>query len=125
MTDRATETFKSLVSISTEALKSLLLLNGGAIVALLAYLGQSGEARASAHFMRSPLAFFTVGLLLAALAFCTAYLTQLALYNEDGLGPDFKGIRHHVWLRLTLAFGIGSLAAFAIGAFATIRVLGA
>jgi hypothetical protein len=33
------ETFKSLITISVEALKTLALVNGGAAVALLAYLG--------------------------------------------------------------------------------------
>lgn len=39
--DHALETYKSLISFGTEALKALQLLNGGAIVALLAYLGQA------------------------------------------------------------------------------------
>ena len=38
--DHAIETHKSMISISIEAIKHLALLNGGAIVALLGFLGQ-------------------------------------------------------------------------------------
>jgi hypothetical protein len=55
-TDHALETFKSLISISVELLRSLLLLNGGAIVALLAYIGQAsnGAVVALGAVFRSP-----------------------------------------------------------------------
>jgi hypothetical protein len=39
--EHALETFKSLITVSVEGLKTLLLINGGAIVALLAFIGQS------------------------------------------------------------------------------------
>jgi len=39
----ALETYKSMLSISVEGLKALLLINGGAVVAMLAYLGQSSQ----------------------------------------------------------------------------------
>jgi len=38
--EHALETYKSLIGFGTEGLKAMQLLNGGAIVALLAYLGQ-------------------------------------------------------------------------------------
>ena len=41
--EHAIETYKSLISISTEALKAFQWLNGGAVVALLAYIGQRPE----------------------------------------------------------------------------------
>ena len=44
-----TETFKGLVTLSIEALKALLLINGGAAVAILAYLGNLGSRTSIAH----------------------------------------------------------------------------
>ena len=43
MSEHTSETYRSLISISMEGLKTLLLINGGAVVALLAYLGQSPQ----------------------------------------------------------------------------------
>ena len=42
-TSHTDETYKSVISISQESFKAPLLLNGGAVVALLAYLGQSPD----------------------------------------------------------------------------------
>jgi hypothetical protein len=39
----AIETFKSLPSIAIEMLKSIMLVNGGAAVAMLAFLGQAPQ----------------------------------------------------------------------------------
>lgn len=38
--EHALETYKSLITVSMEGLKTLLLINGGAVVAMLAFLGQ-------------------------------------------------------------------------------------
>lgn len=51
------ETFKGLIALSIEALKALLLINGGAAVAILAYLGSLASPqpeRASAQPEISP-----------------------------------------------------------------------
>jgi len=46
----AAETYKSLITISVEVFKALVLLNGGAVVALLAYLGQAAnKSQVAAH----------------------------------------------------------------------------
>jgi len=113
-----------MVSLSTEALKAVLLLNGGAVVALLAYLGQASSRAELARRAACPLTWFVVGLVLAALAFGSAYLTQLALFNESGLGDKFKGVKHRVWLNAALVLALSSLACFAGGAYTSIRVLG-
>jgi hypothetical protein len=41
--EHALETYRSLIAISLAGLKTLMLINGGAVVALLAYLGQSPQ----------------------------------------------------------------------------------
>jgi hypothetical protein len=79
------ETYKSLITISVEAPKLVALLNGGAAVALLAYLGnfasRSGAKRPPN--MTWALICFAIGLILTVLAFISSYFTQLRLFNED------------------------------------------
>jgi len=120
--DHALETYKSLISISVELLKSLLLLNGGAIVALLAYLGQATNGPAVAKHATCSLTWFIAGLVLSALAFIGSYLTQLSLYNE-GVHPDkYKG-SHMPWLWSTFGISFLSLVAFAVGAYSGVVAL--
>ena len=105
------ETFKSLIQISVEGLKLLALLNGGAVVALLAYLGNLAGKPVSAPDIRIAMGCFLAGLVLCGLAFAASYLTQLGLYNES-LGAIPYG-RHGRWLWLAMALGLLSLSAFA------------
>jgi hypothetical protein len=79
------ETYKSLITISVEALKLLALVNGGAAVAILAYLGNLASRVTVRRVpnMTGALLFFAGGLLLTILAFIASYLTQLRLFNED------------------------------------------
>ncbi|HEX9916238.1 MAG TPA: hypothetical protein VGB16_00745 [candidate division Zixibacteria bacterium] len=116
--EHAIETYKSLISISTEALKAFQWLNGGAVVALLAYIGQRPELAIPA---RCALTLFVVGLIAASAAFVTSYLTQLALYNEDIREEKYQGTSHVIWLWATLFIAIVSLACFSLGAFAGVR----
>jgi hypothetical protein len=115
--EHASETFRSLVAISIEGLRTLVLLNGGAIVALIAYLGQI-ESRASvATGVGSSLGWFVAGLVAGVVGFFGAYLTQLSLYNESVLGSNQ---RHHWALWGTFAVCGFSVVAFVLGAFAII-----
>jgi hypothetical protein len=123
LNDQQAETFRALVPLSTEALKAVVLLNGGAIVALLAYLGQSSARVDLARRVGCPLTWFVAGIVLATLAFGSAYLTQLALFNKSVEGDKFKGIGHRVWLKGSFALALLGLICFACGAFASIRVL--
>ena len=118
--EHAPETYKSLISISTEALKAFQWLNGGAVVAMLTYVGHHSELATAAEY---PLAWFVGGLVAASAAFITSYLTQLALYNEDIQGKDFQGPRHGYLLWTTLIVAALSLVSFGIGAFSAIHVL--
>src|SRR5574341_572110 len=104
--EHAIETFKSLIQISVEGLKLLALLNGGAAVALLAYLGNVAGKGLSPADMRLPMACYLVGLLLCGLAFAASYLTQLRLYNESMGQSGTSVISHHtfwLWSGMTLA----------------------
>src|SRR2546430_2679639 len=114
--EHAIETYKSLISISTEAFKALQLLNGGAVVALLAYLGQMAPTHPELlNHAKGPLAFFVAGLVSGTLVYITSYLTQLSLHNENMGNKDYRGGKHDLWLWVSFALGIGSVALFSLG----------
>jgi hypothetical protein len=117
--DHALETLRSLIIISVEAIKTLVLLNGGAIVALLAYLGQAHSRQDMAVNIGCSLAWFVSGLVAGAIAFFGSYLTQLSLYGESVLGAKR---RHHLALWCSFVVCAFSVAAFAIGAFSAVAV---
>src|SRR5260370_16444275 len=95
--EHAVDTFKSLVQISLEGLKLLSLFNGGAAVALLAYLGNVAGKGLPVPNMRLPMACYVVGLIACGLAFFFGYLTQFRLYNESmGWSPQRQHVKHHV-----------------------------
>lgn len=118
--EHVVETYKSLISISVEAFKALQWLNGGAVVALLAYIGQRPELAETA---KCALSLFVAGLIAATGTFVTSYLTQLALYNEDIRGDEYKGLRHGVFLWVTFIIAMFSLICFSVGAFSGVRAL--
>src|SRR5258707_4450487 len=98
------ETFKGLISLSIEALKALLLINGGAAIAILAYLGNLASRTSLAHLpeVKNALLCFAGGVFATALAFIVAYFTQLRLYQEEHdrhLGKPFK-TRHTIGITL-------------------------
>src|SRR5712664_2429673 len=81
--EHAVETFKSLILVSLQGLKLLAIFNGGAAVALLAYLGNVAGKGLPVPNMRFPMACYVVGLIACGLAFLSGYLTQFWLYNES------------------------------------------
>jgi hypothetical protein len=110
------ETYKSLITISVEGFKFLALANGGAAVALLAYLGSTGSHGAAN--MVCPMVAFAIGVAACGLAMLCAYLTQLILFND--LSADRSGNQRHpliLWIAIALfvvsliAFGVGSISA--------------
>lgn len=120
------EAFKSLVPMSIEVLKICVFLNGGAAVAILAFLGNilSKPNPATGLNLGPSLRLFAGGAVLGSLAFAFAYLCQLALFNEDmGYGPSNpaspRGIRflldHRGWLWLAIGCVLSSLGCFLRG----------
>ena len=122
--DQALETYKSMISIGTEALKALQLINGGAIVALLAYLGQASGRPQLAALAAKPLTLFVGGLVAATLAFLGTYITQLTLLNEHFGSASFsRRPKHMTWLMGTIGVALLSLVLFAWGSFSAVAGL--
>ena len=107
------ETFKSVITISLESMKLLALFNGGAAVALLAYLGNIASKNVPTPDMRIPMLCYVAGLSACGLAFMLSYFTQLLLYNES-IGNREQGPHERArWF--AIGFAVLSLAAFATG----------
>jgi hypothetical protein len=112
-----TETFKGLINLSIEALKALLLINGGAAVAVLAYLGNLAAKSSTLPDIKNAMLCFAGGVLTAALAFLAAYFTQLRLYYEERerhLKQPFNQ-RHAIGIGITTVLVLGSAIAFGVG----------
>ena len=119
----AIETYRSLISISLAGLKTLMLINGGAVVALLAYLGQSPQGPTLAPHVLWSLGAFVAGVFFCVCAFFGSYQTQFALYNESVSPTTKSGPSHMKWQRITIAFVLLSCIAFIIGAFSSVWLL--
>src|SRR5205823_11459478 len=105
------ETYKSLISLSIEGFKFSALINGGAAVALLAYLGNVVGKGGVAPDMRCPMAFLLAGLASCGASLFVAYLTQLRLLNE--IGRNEKPMPGHIWyLRFAIILFAVSLGLF-------------
>jgi hypothetical protein len=121
--EHAIETYRSLISITLAGLKTLMLINGGAVVAILAYLGQSPQGPALAPRVLWSLGSFVAGVLFCVGAFFAAYQTQFKLYNESKSVSAGTKPSHMKWQRITITFVLLSCLAFAVGAFSSVWLL--
>jgi len=118
--EHALETYRSLISISLAGLKTLLLVNGGAVVALLTYLEHSPQGASLASHAFWSLGAFIAGVVLCVAAFFGSYQTQFTLYNETVSPASVAGLSHMVWQRITFGLVLLSCIAFAVGAFCSV-----
>jgi len=109
-----------MVEISVQGVKYLLLINGGACVALLAYIGNSENPPATSANLQPSMLFFIIGVLLCGGLIGLTYLTQFRLLNELRDGEDT--LEHMASLRLGAVLYVLSIAAFALGAWQAVRV---
>src|SRR5256885_137021 len=99
--EHAIETYKSLTTTGVEAVKTALLLNGGAAIAFITFLGnllskQHSITPQPLPDLKPALQCYFVGLVLAGIAFVLGYLLNLRIYNEAiQQWPQ----RHRWWLR--------------------------
>jgi hypothetical protein len=110
------ETYKSLITLAVEGFKFAALANGGAAVALLAYLGNVASKGAGAPDMRCSMAAFLAGLAACGLSMLLAYLTQLKLLNESSVGERPK-LSHGWLLWCAIALFVCSLLFFGVGSW--------
>lgn len=114
----AEATYKGLIQLSLSGLRFAIFANGGAAVALLAFIGKEGTAALSLGAVRTTMALFIAGVVLGGLAYVTAYLTQLRLYGESALNAPQTGVlQHRTFLWVTEALVVASIGVFAAGAW--------
>jgi hypothetical protein len=113
-----TETYKSLITLTVEALKMLALINGGAAIAILTYVGNL-VSRQQGHLpdIKVALWSYSGGVAATTLAFIFAYVTQLRLFIEerDRRGGRHRRTLHWVWLTVGILLALGALGAFVFG----------
>lgn len=116
-TTASVEGFRAVITAGQNALKSALLINGGAAVAVLGFLSAGWSKGAPASLLADlPLAmsFFVFGVLSAAMASGATYLSQ----EMFGSGQQRPG----TWTKgAAIALGIGSYLLFACGALLAYR----
>lgn len=112
-TAHSVEMFKSVVNAGQSALKASMVINGGGAAALLAFTGKIWETTTSALVANSltcSILIFCLGVLSAALATGTTYLSQYA-YSGDWFKTG------HSFNVLSISAILGSYALFGYGAF--------
>lgn len=112
-------------------LKTLIIINGGAIIGLLTYAGNASGKVQAAQFNSAFMAY-AAGLILAVLTYLTAYLSQaefmngsiLEAYQKRGLettgGPKTKDEydkRGTLYVAVGILLAVGSLAGFGTGSY--------
>jgi hypothetical protein len=108
------ENFRQIIALGQAALRSITLINGGAAVALLAFIGHLVSVTSptlSVLPFAGALQHFVFGVFFAALASGTTYLSQLA-YGGSVKWHHRVGIAFHV---ATVLLGIGAYVQFFIG----------
>jgi uncharacterized membrane protein YidH (DUF202 family) len=111
------ETYKSLITLSIEGFKFTSLANGGAAVALLAYLGNISSKGASVPDMRWAMAAFLAGIVACGFAMVFAYLTQLQLLNESRRGAARPALSHAWFLWSAIVLVVVSVVLFGLGSW--------
>jgi hypothetical protein len=113
----AIEMLKAVLEAGKSALHALLLINGGAVVALLGVMSNlvgKNEGAALARYLALPLLQFGIGVLLGAVGFAFRYLSQ-ACYS-DSENPEDK---LHCWGdRLRYAAILTAIGGYALFGFA-------
>jgi hypothetical protein len=109
------EGFKQVIALGQSAINSIILINGGAAVALLAFIGHLAVAATSKYQVASfaeSLRFFVAGVLCGALASSTTYVSQFS-YSRSGKWWAATAIIFHV---TTITIAICAFASFFQGA---------
>ncbi len=85
--EHAVETYKSLTTTGLEAIKTALLLNGGAAIAFITLLGnlltKAGVSGMQLPNLKPALAFYLLGLTAAGAALVLGYFVTLRVYQES------------------------------------------
>lgn len=104
-------TYESLISISTEGYKFLGLINGGALIAMLTFVGNLMSKGVKLDSYHLPFYYFSFGLIACGFAMLFGYLTQFLVFNNK---------KEKVSFAISILFYILSLMLFFVGCFKSI-----
>ncbi|WP_440886736.1 hypothetical protein [Vibrio sp. WZ-1] len=119
-TANSLEMFRSVITSGQAALKASMVINGGAAVALLAFMGKIwGDSiiTSVAQSLSSATFLFCVGVVLGALSTGTTYFSQ-ALYNGNQIRVG------HVLNTITIIMVLASYGIFIVSSFIAARSFG-
>ncbi|MGM7448512.1 UNVERIFIED_ORG: hypothetical protein DFO82_2607 [Idiomarina abyssalis] len=106
------EQFRSVMQMAAMALKSAMIINGGAAISLLTFLGNVNVASGMDYFTCA-LKYYISGVTLAALATGVSYLAQFR-YLHEVRNPQGMKIGKYITL-LTVIIVLASYLAFLVG----------
>lgn len=121
------EVFRSVITVGANAAKAFMIINGGAAIALLAFLGNIWNKESTptaAASISDSLLLFCVGVLCSGICSGFTYLAQFCYASSDlktHSGWDKAGLFSNV---IAVLSGVASLTLFAIGAYVTYVSMG-
>lgn len=115
------ETYRSMITISLDVFKSLILINGGAAAGMIASIHNIARIM-TVESIQAAMGFFVLGIALAAAAPIASWFTQNRLHNEN-IGVSRPG-GHNWYVAIAVILCIGSMIAFCIGAMTAVRGIG-
>jgi len=105
--DNRLESFKATIQLAVSLLKTIMLLNGAAAVAILSFIGNY-KNELNVQFIKLSLLVYVLGVLLSACAYGLAYLSQYHYtYSPDKVGDSYR--------RKTMIVVLGSMLYFIVG----------
>jgi hypothetical protein len=115
------ENDRSTIAFSQAAQRNLILINAGAAVALLAFMGNLLTKGLSVTSFVPAMAWFAAGVALGTLTSALAYVTQLLYGSKDENGSrDEKRVKlGEICHRASIAMGLATLAVFVGGCMVT------
>lgn len=126
------ETYRGLITLAVEVLKSIMIINGAAAIAVLTYFGNIASHSSPEHpshiaagLLRWALMFYTFAMVLASGAWISAYLTQLSIYEDELVrgAPVPTGERYASRLWATVGLVMGAVVFFWIGSWTAARAI--
>jgi hypothetical protein len=112
------ESHRAAVGLAQASLRSITFMNGGAAVAVLAFIGSLASRIPSnvtyVRDLRPALSMFALGVLISACATGSSYLSQAHFTHAD-LDTDEHAKRGLKWRRLAIGFAIAGYIAFLAG----------
>ena len=137
--DEASERLKYATEYAHAGLKGLLLANGGAIVALLTFVGNAQTSHVDKHEIWWAFGAFTIGLCSVLAAYIAGYVSHAssmqatfaryinALHTAQGFAGDADGSKDERRAdrseNVGVGFVVGSLVLFMIGAFVALSAI--